>query len=198
MASTLRSSHCSHEVVRSDPGPRRMKHTLLTKYQNVVSPFLSDGILPQDNYKVAIQSIHHEAVQQVIKDLGPNPLLGKTPPPPDKSERSLTRAQRSTLSQLRSGYCRLLKDYQVRVGLAPDALCPECLYQRHTTRHLFICPATPTNLSISDLWRHPVPVMDFLLTLSSFSVLLPPPPPAPRPPPVPPDRPAPRSVSLSR
>ena len=45
LASTLRTSHCSHEVVRSDPGPRRMKHTLLTKYQDVVSPFLSNGIL---------------------------------------------------------------------------------------------------------------------------------------------------------
>ena len=84
------------------------------------------------------------------------------------SERSLSRICRTTLAQLRSGHCRLLRDYQVRVGSATLAVCPECSCRRHTVSLIFDCDAVPTNLSLRDLWDNPGTVCQFLESLPSF------------------------------
>ena len=120
--------------------------------------------LPAEIHSVTLKALHTDAVQGAVASFDPNPLLGSAPPLIDKSERSLPRSQRVVLAQLRSGHCRLLESYKLRVGRATSAICPECQFQRHTTRHLFSCPAVPTHLSISDLWNHP----------PSFSSLIPP------------------------
>ena len=107
------------------------------------------------------------------------------------TEASLSRQERSTLAQLRTGHCKRLKDYmhnKMTPPRATDAICPECLVRRHTPAHLFSCDACPTDLSIRDLWINPVRVSSFLKTLPSFSFLNPPDPPPPPPPP-PPDPP---------
>ena len=41
-------------------------------------------------------------------------MLDGRPPPISNSEKELTRKERSTLAQLRSGYCRLLGSYKSR------------------------------------------------------------------------------------
>ena len=153
---------------------------------NVVHPFLSDGTVPSADVKKVSDKINTNAVLQSIDDLGDNPVLGARPLPIDKSERSLPRRQRCVLAQLRSGFSSHLRSYSHPIGVADDATGPECLVRRHTTRHLFECEARPTPLSLEDLWRRPILVMEFLLSLPSFSSLIPPdpllsPPPTPSP-----------------
>ena len=171
----------------SAPGPRSMKQTIATRYRNVIAPFLEGGIMPERSYKSSIDQIHTGAVRRVIAELDPNPVLEAEPPKIDKSEVDLPRAQRTALAQLRSGDSSHLEEYRHRIGLAPNAICPECRLHRHSVRHLFRCPVHPTPLLPVDLWRRPVQTMEFLLSLPSFSSLLPPDPLLPPPPPDSPD-----------
>ena len=87
------------------------------------------------------------------------------------TEASLSRQERTTLAQLRTGYCKRLNDYmhnKMTPPRAADAICPECLVRRHTPVHLFSCDACPTDLTIRDLWINSVRVISFLRTLPSF------------------------------
>ena len=108
LASCLRQSHPSHAVVASLPGPRSMKSTLQSKFITSILPHLIDGVLDPSNYRAVIRQIHTQAVSNTISSLNENPLLGTLPPPISPSETRLTRAQRTTLAQLRSGHCKLL------------------------------------------------------------------------------------------
>ena len=149
---------------------------------------MSNGVVNPDEYRSTLKSIHTDAIANSIKKLTVvNSVLGAVPPPVSDSEKRLTRLQRTTLAQLRSGSCRMLNDYKVTLGHIRSALCPECLFQRHTSRHLFQCDAAPTTLTPRDLWVNPATVVNFLSTLPSFSSLLPSNPPPPPPPPQPPD-----------
>jgi hypothetical protein len=71
------------------------------------------------------------------------------------------------------------------LGTVPDDMCPLCRVSPHTSQHLFECPASPTNLTLLDLWKRPRDVVNYLRTLYSFNHL-PPNPSTPRPPPEPP------------
>ena len=155
-----------------------------------MTPFLVDGAVPAAEYNNVIKTLHTNSVAESISSFGMNYLLQDVPPPVSESERRLPRAQRATLAQLRTGECRLLRDYQMLVKQSPTAICPECLINRHTVNHLFNCCAAPTDLCVRDLWERPCLVMRFLLTLESFKSIrptdeppLPPPPPEPPPPP---------------
>ena len=182
----LRISHPSHSLVNEPNGVRQMKYTLSSKHLGDVSAFLTNGVIELDNYKPALDAIHTSFVRKSIDDLGPNPVLGVLPPPIAASESRLTRIQRSTLAQLRSGQCHLLNDFRVLTGRGTSAVCPECLIRRHTVPHLFDCDAAPTNLSLVDLWNNPGTVVAFLVSLPSFATLLPMNPPLPPPLPEPP------------
>ena len=49
-----------------------MKETLTTRYREVVSPFLTDGVMQEAAYKPAT-----DAVLKVKSDIRPNPVLGR-------------------------------------------------------------------------------------------------------------------------
>ena len=184
LASCLRPSHPSHAVVKAPSGPRSMKETLKSKFLPALQPHLdNDGNIDPANYNNVKNAIHTESVARSISSFEPNRLLGTLPPPISTSESRLTRIQRTTLAQLRSGHCRLLGDYKVLTGMSTSALCPQCLFRRHTVPHLFNCDAAPTSLTLRDLWINPVTVVNFLVTLPSFATLIPKDPPRPRPPP---------------
>ena len=104
-------------------------------------------------------------------DENPNRVLNARPPPLCDSEKSLPQVWRATLSQLRSGFCRLLKSYDSLVKNNDNDRCPECLVESHTTAHLFECPAAPSQLYKIDLWSNPIHAASFLSRLSSFSAL---------------------------
>ena len=160
-----------------------MKHTLQSKFLHLVSPHLSDdGTLPPSSYKYCLSNLHTSAVNHSILSLSNNRVLNAPAPQIDPSESSLPRPYRSTLSQLRSGFCSKLQSYLHLINVAPSPLCPHCSTHPETTSHLFNCPTLPTHLTTSHLWSSPLEVAHFISTHPSFSLLLP----LPRPPPEPP------------
>ena len=166
--------------------PSCMKATLQSKHHARVAPFVTNGVVDPATYKTVVKEIHTACVKDSIDNLGVNRLLAARPPKISSSESSLSRAERTTLAQLRTSQCKQLNDYKhSKLNRAPDALCPECLFRRHNVSHIFDCDARPTDLTVRDLWSNPVRVANFLKTLPSFSFLLPPDPPPPPPPPLP-------------
>ena len=154
-----------------------MKQTLATKHSDKINRFLTNGTLDPGDYKKSLDTLHTEAVSNTIAKLGKNPILDTNPPPIASSESRLSRKQRSTLAQLRSGQCHLLNDYLVLTGRKQSALCPECLIRRHTVKHIFNCDAAPNNLTIRDLWNNPVSVIAHWFSVhSSLKQTISPPP----------------------
>ena len=52
-----------------------------------------------------------------------------------------TRQERTTLAQIRTGHCVLLKAYRKRVGLEDDGTCETCKIEEEDREHLGKCPA---------------------------------------------------------
>ena len=76
--------------------------------------------------------------------------MKERPPPISDEEQRLSRRQRCTLSQLRSGHCHLLQDYKHRVIGEPSDICTDCGASPQDVRHLFACTTHPTDLSPED------------------------------------------------
>ena len=170
-----------------------MKHTLQSRFLPSISHHLVNGTLPPATYPSTLKALHSAAVTSAIASADPNKVLQAPPPSICPSEKLLPRPTRTTLSQLRSGYCVSLRSYQARIGTAGDPTCPECNQHDHTVLHLFACPAHPTTLAAGDLWTKPGEVASFLSSLPSFGHVQPPP---TRPPPEPPPPGAPPTVPL--
>ena len=193
LLSAMRPAHPSHEVVLRPPGPRTnkagrpMKETLSSKYLHTVQPYLNDnGVMSEVSYKRALQSIHSNAVSRALREQSNNVLLQRRPPAVSATKQLLPRAHRVVMRRLRSSYCSLLRDYQLRIKAVNDDICPLCHAASQNVLHLFACQAYPTSLTLLDLWKNPVDSMRFLVTLPTFRSL----PPLvllrPRPPPEPP------------
>ena len=191
LASALRETHPMFPLVTHLPGPRSLKRTLQDAFYEDVAPYLVDGVVPLGHHNDVKNKIHADYVRRAINSRRDNVVLNRTAPPLHSSESRLPRAHRSTMAQLRSGYCSSLNSYLVRVGRADSSTCPQCGVHEHTSVHLFNCPHHPTNLCPIDLWLRPQESASFLSSLPPFSHLPPlapppPPPPRPRPPPEPP------------
>ena len=155
-----------------------------------------DGLISPGTYRSTINNIHTDAVNSTIASLQPNRVLGTRAPAISKKEKELPRVSRSLLSQLRSGFCAKLKDFQFRIGRSDSNVCPECHMGEQNVHHLFDCPRHPTPLTTRDLWTSPRDVISFLSGQPSFASIPPPPPPPPlrghrrgRPPATPPGSP---------
>ena len=140
-------------------------------------------------------------MSRVIQNAAPNRVLGRPPPPISKAESSLPRITRTVLSQLRSGHCARLRDFQLRIGKSDNDICDDCELFPQTVNHLFNCPARPTTLGADDLWTNPREVAGHLRGFKAFDFLPPlgtPPRPHPRrrPPAAPPDSPVFTPVAL--
>ena len=204
LARALQPDHPSHAYVTRPSGRRKMKHTLRSKVSEEVQPYLDEnGQIAPSTCRSTINNIHTDVVNSVKASLGPNHVLGVKPPFVSKHEKHLPRATRSLLSQLRSGFCSKLMDFQHRIGRSTSSACPECDMGVHSVAHLFDCPRHPTPLTTLDLWKQPRDVAVFLSGLPSFASIPPPPPPPPprgrrrgRPPATPP-RPPDGALNLS-
>ena len=156
-----------------------MRHTLQSRYMGALmdltttdgSPLLVGGAI--DNYATARRLLRRDAVEKYIDQRPLNGVLLAQAPDIDPTETLLLRAHRSTLSQLRSGYCSRLASYRHSVGWIESPLCPLCRTAKHTVPHLFSCPEAPTDLAPADLWTSPIQSLLYLLTLPSFSDLPP-------------------------
>ena len=106
--------------------------------------------------KVTLQALHTDAVNKAVKIHERNVVLDGRPPPINNSEKELTIKEHSTLAQLRSGYCRLLGSYKSRIKKdASLNVCADCGMTLHDVKHLFVFPAHPTTMPLSDLWSRP-------------------------------------------
>ena len=171
LASCLQHDHPCHKVVSRPPGPRNKKATLKSAFSGDVNHHLVDGYVPVGHISSIQNKIHTEAVSDCLAKNTPNPLLGVPPPPVDKSELNLLRVYRSPLSQLCSSCCIKLLDYQCKIGICPNSVCPECNNADQTVSHLFECDAHHTTLTVIDLWLNPCRVARFISSLLAFSHL---------------------------
>ena len=94
----LRPDHPSNAVVTADPGPRRIRQTLRSKFLPAVEPFLQDRATPEDSYRQAPAEIHRRSIAGAIAAQSPNRVLGRPPPPIDAEEKNLPRRFRTTLA----------------------------------------------------------------------------------------------------
>ena len=141
---------CHPITTRAIP-ERQMKETLYTRHRNTIQPMMVN------NYREAtLQALHTAAVVKAVQCYERNVVLDGRTPPISNSEEELTRKERSTLAQLRSGYCRLLGSYNSRIKKDANLdVCADCGTTPHVVKYLFVCPAHPTTLIPSDIWSRP-------------------------------------------
>ena len=93
------------------------------------------------------EALHTSFVNTVIDNMKDNRVLNNQPPPINDEETLLSRRQRETLSQLRSGHCKLLNSYKKRLKQTDSSSCPDCRIDPQDVFHLFDCTAHPNDLS---------------------------------------------------
>ena len=108
LATSLQSDHASFPIVTADSGPRRKKQSLQTAFSDQISDLLVDGCVT--DVKVARRTLHTRAVREAIGSRRPDVVLSAAAPDIDYSEADLPKVARTTLAQLRSGYCSALND----------------------------------------------------------------------------------------
>ena len=100
---------------------------------------------------------HHTSfVNTAIHNMTDNRVFNYRPPPINNEETYLPRRQRATLSQLRSGHCKLLNSYKKRLKQTDSSSCPDCGMAPQDVLHFFNCTAHPTTLTPEHLWDRPV------------------------------------------
>ena len=152
LARCLEPGNVYHSITTRETPKRWMKETLCIRHRNTVEPMML-----ANNRKATLQAIHSDAVNKAVKDQKKNVVLDGLPHPINDSEKYLTRKERATLAQLRSGYCKLLGSYKSRIKKdASLDVCADCGKTPHDVKHLFACPAHPMTLIPSDLWSKPV------------------------------------------
>ena len=97
-----------HHITTMDYPPREMKETLFSRHNQTVVPLLAN------TKKALLQAVHALLVNTAIDNMTDNRVLNYRPPPINDEETYLTRRQRATLSQLRTGHCKLLNSYTKR------------------------------------------------------------------------------------
>jgi hypothetical protein len=161
LTSCLNPRSVSHNITTTGKPQRQMKQTLLTRHLADVEPLITEG-----DHKRTLQSVHTAAVAKSMAVASNNRILGEKPPPISITETALSRLQRSTLSQLRSGFCRLTNYYKNRLDNTTSDSCDDCGVSPHDVHHLFNCTAHPTALTPIDLWRRPAEIIhDFTYLL---------------------------------
>ena len=98
LARCLEPRNVCHSITTRETPKRRMKETLFTRHCNTVKPMML-----ADNRKATLHAIHTDAVNKAVKDQKNNIVLDDLPHPISDSEKDLTRKERATLAQLRSG-----------------------------------------------------------------------------------------------
>ena len=104
LARCLEPDNVNFSITTREPPKRMMKETLFTRHRSAVEPLM----ITKDR-KITLQAIHTMTVNQAVTSLGRNVVLNDRPPAINISEKELTRKERTTLAQLRSGHCILLQ-----------------------------------------------------------------------------------------
>ena len=115
----------------------KLTKSTLQKYNTEVAPLTDEGISDIEIDLDCLRTLHTQAVTEAISNYTPNRVLGTPPPDISPLESFLPRPVRTTLAQLHSGHCRLLKSYIVRITTGVSDVCPECGVAPHSVEHLF-------------------------------------------------------------
>ena len=140
--------------------PVRDKKPTIQFYRNSVDDLVP--ILNKKDLKKKQKILHTKAVTNTMNSYIPNKVLDQRPPEISQKEESLSRNSRVVLTQLRSGYSRVLNSYLHRIDEEIEDKCPDCNTSPHNTNHLFNCQMKPTSLTPIDLWTNPDLVTSFL------------------------------------
>ena len=152
LARCLEPENVNFSITTREPPKRMLKETLFTRHRSAVEP-----LMIANDRKPTLQAIHTMTVNQAVTSLGRNVVLDDRPPAINISEKELTRKERTTLAQLRSGHCRLLGSYKSSISKDVSLnVSADCGETPHNVKHLFNCPAHPTTMTPSDLWNRPV------------------------------------------
>ena len=152
LARCLEPENVNFSITIRKPPKRLMKETPFTRHRNAVEPLM----IAKDR-KTTRQAIHTMAANQDVTSLGRNVVLDDRPQVINISENELTRKERTTLAQLRSGHCILLGSYKSRISKDVSLdVCADRGETPHDVKHLFNCPAHPTTMTLSELWNRPV------------------------------------------
>ena len=133
-----------------DLPPRDMKETIFTRHYQTVLPLLAN------NRKDTFQALNTSFGNTEIDNMKDNGVLNNRTPPINNEETILSRRQRTTLSQLRSGHCKLLNSYTKRLKQSDSSSCPDCGMDPQDVPHLFDCTPHPNDLSPVNLWDRPI------------------------------------------
>ena len=114
-------------------------------YRECLSPHHQDGSSTKGNEG---DNLHQTLSNRVSTA---NRVLNIRPPSINDEGDPFTR-QRTTLSQLRSGHCKLLNSYKKRLKQIDSSRCPDCGMDPRDVPHLFDCVAHPNDLSPVNLW----------------------------------------------
>ena len=121
LARCLEPGNVCHSITTRETPKRRME-TQFTRHRNTIEPMMLS-----DNRKATLQAINTDAVSKPVKDQKKNIVLDDLPHPINDFEKDLTRKERATLAQLRSGYCKLLCSYKSRIKKdASLNVCADC------------------------------------------------------------------------
>ena len=120
-----------------DHPPREMKETLFTRHNQTEVPLLAN------TKKASLHAVHTSFVNTAID----NRVLNYQSPLINDEETYLTRRQHATLSQIRSGHCKLLNSYKKRLKQTKSSSCPDCGIDPQDVSHLFKCTDHHTALT---------------------------------------------------
>ena len=76
--------------------------------------------------KDTLQALHTPFFNTAIDNMKDSRVLNNRSPPINDEDTLLSRRQKTTLSQLRSGHCKLLNSYQKRLKQSDSSRCPDC------------------------------------------------------------------------
>ena len=110
LARCLEPGNVCHPITTRAIPERQMKETLYSRHRKNAEP-----MMVENDRKATLQALHTAAVVKAVQCHEGNVVLDGWPPPISNSEKELTRKERSTRAQLRSGYCRLLGFYKSRI-----------------------------------------------------------------------------------
>ena len=146
----LDTENVGHHITKMDHPPRKMKETIFTRHNQTVLPLLAN------NRKDRLQALHISFVNTTIDNMKDNRVFNNRPPPINDEETLLSRRQRETLSQLRSGHCKLLNSYKKRLKQTDSSSCPDCGMYPQDVLYLFDYTTHPNDLLPVTLWDKPV------------------------------------------
>lgn len=158
-------SHPKNHLTLPPPSARKMKITPSYHFQSLISQFAQP---PSNDPNLTSHTIHTNYAHHTINSLSPNKVLNHAPPAISSTESSLPRRIRTYLSQLRSNYSPLLRDYQHRINISPTDQCRFCSSSPETVNHIFkTCPSLTQlrhqhQITPFSLWRAPERVVAFL------------------------------------